>query len=153
MRKGGELKIQVTIPTQHLQVPQSLLFLGTSPLTMVSAFVVSPKTHLLLELSPHTLQASSTYAWQQHTYFLCTMCMYSAQHNICSNSQSSWVICQSDKAKKKNTLCTIRSCCHDFFEKNVDDYYSACTYLQLPYFKDTFFKFLSKQPLVPMHIV
>ena len=50
-------------------------FLGTSPPIMVSAFVVPPKTHLDYESSPHTLQAPSTYAWQQQTYFLYTMCM------------------------------------------------------------------------------
>ena len=48
-------------------------------LSMASDFVVSPKTHLELESSFHTLQAPSLYARQQHTYFVCTiLCMSKA---------------------------------------------------------------------------
>jgi hypothetical protein len=42
---------------------------------MVSASVVAPNAHLELKSSLNTLQASSNYAWQQHTYFVCAICM------------------------------------------------------------------------------
>ncbi len=49
---------------------------------MVSASVVAPNASLELKSSLGTLQASSNFAWQQHTYFLCTICMQSVQINM-----------------------------------------------------------------------
>ena len=48
---------------------------------MVSASVVAPQANLELESHPNILQASSSYAGQQHMYFLWVICM---------SSRSSW---------------------------------------------------------------
>ncbi len=51
-----------------------------------------------------------------------------------------------------------QTCCHDFFWHFFDDYYSACTYLQLQCFKAIFWRnifilFFSRQPLAKKRIV
>ena len=61
-KKGGGLNPSTTssyITPKGITDPP---FLGPSPLTMVSTFVVAPKTHFKLESSPHTLRTSSIYA-------------------------------------------------------------------------------------------
>jgi hypothetical protein len=61
-RKGGAKKLWYQVLHSAYKYHSSPLFLGTIPQTMVSAFVVSPKTYLELKSSSNTLQASSTYA-------------------------------------------------------------------------------------------
>ncbi len=62
MKKGGAKKLWYQFLHSAYKYHSSPLFLGTIPQTMVSAFVVSPKTYLKLKSSSNTLQASSTYA-------------------------------------------------------------------------------------------
>jgi hypothetical protein len=61
-RKGGAKKLWYQFLHSAYKYHSSPPFLGTIPQTMVSAFVVSPKTYLDLKSSSNTLQASSTYA-------------------------------------------------------------------------------------------